>query len=99
MDMQIIDINRLNATVEEGSNRKAYVNSERGRQELQIEISEPYLSEILEVWGDESTNVDEQQKELTEEEKLLLELIPSQEEILNAELEIKILTILQEVII
>ena len=33
---------------------KAYMNSERGREELAEEVSEPYLSAVLAVWGDES---------------------------------------------
>lgn len=33
--------------------RKAYVNSEFSRQELQNEVSEPYLTTILTLWGDE----------------------------------------------
>lgn len=35
--------------------RKAYVNSTRGRAELQAEVAKPYLSSILSVWGDEPT--------------------------------------------
>lgn len=31
---------------------KAYINSERGRKELTEEVTEPYLSAILAVWGD-----------------------------------------------
>lgn len=81
-----------------GTWRKAYANSVSGRQELQAEVPEPYLSEILVVWGDEPTIIEEKLEELTEEEKLLLKLIPTQEQIQNAELEIKILEILQEVL-
>lgn len=33
---------------------RAYMNSERGRAELAEEVSEPYLSAVLSVWGDES---------------------------------------------
>ena len=32
--------------------RKAYCNSEAGRVELQEEVEEPFLSEILSVWGE-----------------------------------------------
>lgn len=35
--------------------RRAYVNSRKGRQELQAELSEPYLSSVLAVWGDAPT--------------------------------------------
>lgn len=44
---------------ETGIWRKAYVNSEQSRQELQTEVPEPYLSEILEVWGDAPTVIEE----------------------------------------
>ena len=33
---------------------KAYMNSERGREELAEDVPEPYLSAVLAVWGDES---------------------------------------------
>lgn len=33
--------------------RKSYINSEAGRAELEAELEEPYLSAVLEVWGDE----------------------------------------------
>ena len=35
--------------------RKAYLNSEQGRQQVQEEVQEPYLSAILAVWGDAPT--------------------------------------------
>lgn len=35
--------------------RVAYVNSELGRQALQADVSEPYLSAVLAVWGDVPT--------------------------------------------
>lgn len=35
--------------------RKAYVNSEQGREELTNEVAEPYLSSVLAVWGEEPT--------------------------------------------
>lgn len=31
--------------------RKAYVNSESGRAEISAELSEPYLSAVMTVWG------------------------------------------------
>lgn len=34
---------------------KAYMNSERGREELAEEVTEPYLSAVLSVWGDAPT--------------------------------------------
>lgn len=39
--------------------RRAYVNSTSGRTQLQAEVSEPYLSSILGVWGDTPTVVEE----------------------------------------
>lgn len=38
--------------------RKAYMNSESGRTELAAEVSEPYFSGIIAVWGDNSTIVE-----------------------------------------
>ncbi len=35
--------------------RRAYVNSIRGRQQVQEEVSEPYKSVIFMMWGDEPT--------------------------------------------
>ena len=35
--------------------RRAYVNSIQGRQQLQAEVPEPYLSAIMAVWGDNPT--------------------------------------------
>ena len=35
--------------------RRAYVNSIQGRQQLQAEVPEPYLSAIMAVWGDAPT--------------------------------------------
>jgi len=34
---------------------KAYINSSEGRAELLAEVTEPYLSAILAVWGDAPT--------------------------------------------
>ncbi|QIB68273.1 hypothetical protein Ami103574_02620 [Aminipila butyrica] len=34
---------------------KAYINSTRGREELQAEVGEPYLSSILGIWGTKPT--------------------------------------------
>lgn len=39
--------------------RKAYVNSVDGRELLIGEVSEPYLSAILSIWGDTPTVSDE----------------------------------------
>jgi len=39
--------------------RRAYVNSERGRQQVQEEVPEPYRSAIFAVWGDTPTIEDE----------------------------------------
>lgn len=33
---------------------KAYMNSERGREELAEDVPESYLSAVLSVWGEES---------------------------------------------
>lgn len=38
--------------------RKAYLNSEKGRIEVQSEVPEPYLSAIMSVWGDSPTIVE-----------------------------------------
>lgn len=35
--------------------RKAYLNSERGRQELFNEVAEPYRTAVLTIWGNTST--------------------------------------------
>lgn len=37
--------------------RRAYVNSEEGRQEINQELAEPYLSAVMTVWGDTPTVV------------------------------------------
>lgn len=50
---QYIDIEGEELNVGEPRAR-AYANSERGRAELAEEVSEPYLSAVLSVWGDES---------------------------------------------
>ncbi len=34
-----------------GYHTKAYINSLQGREELQQEVYEPYLSEVFEVWA------------------------------------------------
>ena len=39
--------------------RRAYINSVRGRQEIENEVPEPYLSAIMAVWGDTPTVVEE----------------------------------------
>lgn len=39
--------------------RKAYVNSERGRTEIQNELEEPYLSAVMAVWGEQPTVIEE----------------------------------------
>ena len=38
--------------------RKAYSNSVNGRAELQEEVSEPYCSAVMSVWGDEPIVID-----------------------------------------
>jgi len=35
--------------------RRAYVNSARGRQQVEEEVPEPYRTAIFEVWGPEPT--------------------------------------------
>ena len=32
--------------------RRAYINSEQGREEIEAALSEPYRSAVLAVWGD-----------------------------------------------
>lgn len=39
--------------------RKAYINSERGRTEIQNELEEPYLSAVMAVWGEQPTVIEE----------------------------------------
>lgn len=38
--------------------RKAYINSIKGRQELQTELEEKYINAIFSVWGDKATVVE-----------------------------------------
>ena len=35
--------------------RRAYINSEKGREQVQTEVPEPHLSVIMTVWGDTPT--------------------------------------------
>ena len=51
---QYVEINGEELNVGE-LHAKAYMNSERGRAELAEEVSEPYLSAVLSVWGEEPT--------------------------------------------
>lgn len=51
---QYVEINGEELNVGE-LHAKAYINSERGRAELVEEVSEPYLSAVLAVWGDTPT--------------------------------------------
>lgn len=37
------------------THRRAYVNSVDGRQEINKELEEPYLSAVMAVWGDSPT--------------------------------------------
>lgn len=39
--------------------RRAYINSIRGREQLQSEVTEPYKSVIMLMWGDAPTVVEE----------------------------------------
>lgn len=41
------------------SHRKAYVNSERGRQEVMDELPEQHQTAIFAIWGDEPTVVED----------------------------------------
>lgn len=38
--------------------RRAYVNSEQGRQQVQDEVPEPYSTAIFAVWGDAPTVIE-----------------------------------------
>lgn len=40
--------------------RRSYINSEEGRIQLQNELSEPYLSAVMIVWGDTPTIIEEE---------------------------------------
>ncbi|GEM_PF-38000 len=48
-----------NVSIKKEDCRKAYANSESGRQELKTEIPEPYLSQVLAIWGDVPTVIEE----------------------------------------
>lgn len=48
-------INYNGKEIEVFSNRKAYINSERGIDKIRQELIEPYLSGVLAVWGTEPT--------------------------------------------
>ena len=41
--------------------RRAYVNSTNGREQVQVEVSEPYLSAIMAMWGNTPTVVEDYQ--------------------------------------
>ena len=49
---QYVEINGEELNVGE-LHARAYMNSERGREELAEEVPEPYLSAVLAVWGEE----------------------------------------------
>lgn len=61
-----VSVKRQKYTVVDGEeypigqpHRKAYVNSERGRTEIQNELEEPYLSAVMAVWGKQPTVIEE----------------------------------------
>ena len=37
--------------------RRAYINSKEGREEINNELEEPYLSAVITIWGDTPTVV------------------------------------------
>ncbi len=37
----------------------AYINSTNGRTQVQAEVSEPYLTSIMSMWGDNATVIEE----------------------------------------
>ena len=39
--------------------RRAYINSARGREQVNAEVTEPYKSVIMLMWGDEPTVIEE----------------------------------------
>lgn len=56
---QGVSVSRQKVLVQNGEeyavglpHRRAYVNSLRGRKEIMQELSEPYQSAVLAVWGD-----------------------------------------------
>ena len=53
-----------NNEVQVGENHRcAYINSRKGREKLQQELSEPYLTSVLAVWGNTPTieeNIEEE---------------------------------------
>ena len=57
-----ISLKKQNHTVVDGKEypigepwRRAYVNSVQGREQVQTEVPEPYLSAIMVVWGNSPT--------------------------------------------
>ena len=46
--------------------RRSYINSEAGRLQISEELEEPYLSSVMQVWGDTPT-VEELSDEITTE--------------------------------
>ena len=39
--------------------RRAYINSTKGRTQVQVEVAEPYLTAIMAVWGNTPTVTEE----------------------------------------
>lgn len=54
LKQQYVDIDGELTQIDEDW-RRSYTNSPLGREDLQAEISEPYLSSVLAIWGDAPT--------------------------------------------
>jgi hypothetical protein len=84
IDMLAVDNVSIIKETEIGIWRKTYVNSVQGRQELQSEIQEPYLSEILSVWGDTPT----EEEFIPEISEIIIQ--PTEQDKVNANLMLEI---------
>lgn len=81
--MKIKYLKKNSVSVVNEDNWKSYENSEKGRQELQTEVSEPYLSEILAVWGDAPTVTEKVFEEQPQQPTLEERVLAMEEVILN----------------
>lgn len=62
LDERSVSIVKQKYVVDEGieytallPERKAYLNSARGRAEIATELNEPYLTAVMTIWGDTPT--------------------------------------------
>lgn len=59
LNVEMVSVKRQRYTIENGIDinlgplfSKGYMNSTKGRGEIQSEVPEPYLSAIMVIWGD-----------------------------------------------